>query len=146
RGRKLLLVKRLRPPEAGHWGLPGGKVDWLEPLPDAVAREVDEELGLAIRPRHLLCVVDQINRERGEHWVAPVYLVEDAEGEPRVLESAALAECGWFALDALPEPPLLEEYPRVRPLVEGTGPLNKMLTESGLGYDANELLAESKRG
>lgn len=104
RGRKLLLVKRLRPPEAGHWGLPGGKVDWLEPLPDAVAREVDEELGLAIRPRHLLCVVDQINRERGEHWVAPVYLVEDAEGEPRVLESAALAECGWFALDALPEP------------------------------------------
>lgn len=101
---KLLLVKRLRPPEADHWGLPGGKVDWLEPVPDGVAREVREELGLAIRPRDLLCVVDQIDRGKGEHWVAPVYLVEDAEGEPRVLEPAALAGCGWFALDALPAP------------------------------------------
>lgn len=101
---KLLLVERRRPPEAGHWGLPGGKVDWLEAVPDAVAREIAEELGLTIAPTQLLCVVDQIDRERGEHWVAPVYLVEDAEGEPRVLEPAALARYGWFSLDRLPEP------------------------------------------
>ena len=101
---KLLLVKRRRPPEAGCGGLPGGKVDWLEPVPDAVAREIAEELGLVIEPRHLLCVVDQIDREGDEHWVAPVYLVEDAEGEPRILEPAALAELGWFALTDLPTP------------------------------------------
>ncbi len=101
---KLLLVKRRRPPEAGCWGLPGGKVDWLEPVPDAVAREIAEELGLVIKPHRLLCVVDQIDREKDEHWVAPVYLVEDAAGEPRILEPDALADLGWFALTELPKP------------------------------------------
>jgi ADP-ribose pyrophosphatase YjhB (NUDIX family) len=37
RAGRLLLVQRRRPPEAGHWGLPGGKVDWLETVPAAVA-------------------------------------------------------------------------------------------------------------
>ena len=31
RDSKLLLVKRKRPPETNHW-VPGGKVDWLEPV------------------------------------------------------------------------------------------------------------------
>jgi ADP-ribose pyrophosphatase YjhB (NUDIX family) len=70
RDRKLLLVKRRRPPEAGCWGLPGGKVDWLEPVPNAVSREIAEEFGLAIKPHNLLCVVDQIDRDSDEHWVA----------------------------------------------------------------------------
>ncbi|WP_456237106.1 NUDIX domain-containing protein [Arenibaculum pallidiluteum] len=100
----MLLVRRRCPPEAGHWGLPGGKVDWLEPVPRAVAREIAEELGIEIRAERLLCVVDQIDAAAQEHWVAPVYLVEDARGEPRILEPAALAECGWFALEGLPSP------------------------------------------
>ena len=104
RGGELLLVKRRRDPEAGHWGLPGGKVDWLEPVQAAVAREIAEELGVAIRPDRLLCVVDQIDPDRGEHWVAPVYLVEDVEGDPRILEPEALAGCDWFPLDRLPAP------------------------------------------
>lgn len=101
---KLLLVERRRPPEAGHWGLPGGKVDWLEAVPSATAREIAEELGLIIAPTELLCVVEQICHERGEHWVSPVYLVQDAQGEPRILEPDALARCGWFPLEQLPEP------------------------------------------
>lgn len=101
---KLLLVKRRRAPEAGCWGLPGGKVDWLEPVAAAVAREIAEELGLAIRPERLLCVIDHIDPQAGEHWVAPVYLVEDAVGDAVVQEPEALAACGWFALDDLPAP------------------------------------------
>jgi ADP-ribose pyrophosphatase YjhB (NUDIX family) len=49
-------------------------------------------------------VVDQIDRKSDEHWVAPVYLVENAEGEPQILEPAALADFGWFALTHLPSP------------------------------------------
>jgi ADP-ribose pyrophosphatase YjhB (NUDIX family) len=37
---KLLLVQRLTEPEAGCWGLPGGKVDPFEPLDQAVRREI----------------------------------------------------------------------------------------------------------
>jgi ADP-ribose pyrophosphatase YjhB (NUDIX family) len=101
---KLLLVKRCRPPEAGHWGLPGGKVDWLEPVPAAVAREISEELGIVIRPQRLLCIVDQIDIQRNDHWVAPVYLIEDFAGEPQLREPEALSEFGWFHLDQLPAP------------------------------------------
>jgi len=101
---RLLLVQRRRMPEAGHWGLPGGKVDPYERVPDAVAREIFEELGIRIVADRLLCVIDQIDRDRGEHWIAPVYRVDVFEGEPEIREPEALAALGWFALDELPAP------------------------------------------
>lgn len=104
RNGRLLLVQRLRPPEPLHWGLPGGKVDWLEPVADAVAREVDEELAIRVRDLRLLCVVDQIDRAAPEHWVAPVYTTTSFAGEPRLVEPEKHAALGWFALDRLPAP------------------------------------------
>lgn len=101
---RLLLVQRRRMPEAGHWGLPGGKVDPYETVPAAVAREIFEELGIRIVADRLLCVIDQVDRDRAEHWIAPVYRVEDFEGEPAIREPEALAALGWFALDDLPQP------------------------------------------
>lgn len=101
---RLLLAQRKRPPEAGCWGLLGGKVDLFEPVEAAVMREIAEELGLRIERMRLLCVVNQIDREAGEHWVAPVFLVESYEGEPTLMEPEALADLGWFPLEALPAP------------------------------------------
>lgn len=104
RGDKLLLVLRLRQPEADHWGLPGGKVDWGEGVRAAAAREIHEELGLTIVPGRLLCMADTIDAGDGMHWTAPVYLVEDSQGEPAVMEPDKMGGCGWFPLDALPSP------------------------------------------
>ncbi|WP_112661672.1 NUDIX hydrolase [Microvirga flavescens] len=101
---KILLIRRINPPEAGHWGLPGGKVDWLEPVEAAVAREVTEELGVTIMDLELLCVVDQIDTEGAEHWIAPVYRARNISGEPRIVEPHKHSAFGWFALDALPSP------------------------------------------
>lgn len=101
---KILLVKRLSAPEANHWGLPGGKIDWLEPVETAVIREVREELGIEIGNLRLLCVVDQIDPEAQEHWIAPVYETEDFEHEPRIIEPHKHEAMGWFALDQLPSP------------------------------------------
>ncbi len=48
RGAAVLVAQRVRPPElAGRWELPGGKVAAGETEPDALARELAEELGLA---------------------------------------------------------------------------------------------------
>ncbi|HYE48138.1 MAG TPA: NUDIX domain-containing protein [Azospirillaceae bacterium] len=101
---RLLLVKRRRDPEAGHWGLPGGKVDFLEPLETAIVREIAEELGVRIDLRGLLCLTDQIDPARGTHWIAPVYRAAVAEGTPENREPGALAAVEWFPLDALPAP------------------------------------------
>jgi ADP-ribose pyrophosphatase YjhB (NUDIX family) len=99
---QLLLVRRRRAPEAGCWGLPGGKVDPFEPVADATAREIREELGIIITPTELLCLTDQIDRQQGYHWVAPVFLVRHYEGMPTIMEPEALSDWGWFEMDALP--------------------------------------------
>ena len=47
--RKVLIAQRLRPPAlAGRWELPGGKVAAGETEPDALARELAEELGIEV--------------------------------------------------------------------------------------------------
>jgi ADP-ribose pyrophosphatase YjhB (NUDIX family) len=101
---KLLLIKRAKAPEAGCWGLAGGKVDPFETVQAAVRREIAEEIGIELVGERLLCVTDQIDREGGEHWVAPVFLAEAFVGEPTNLEPEKHTDLGWFALDALPSP------------------------------------------
>ncbi|WP_205598988.1 NUDIX domain-containing protein [Halomonas faecis] len=44
----ILMVKRLNPPEAGLWSVPGGKVEPGESLRAAAAREAFEETGLHV--------------------------------------------------------------------------------------------------
>lgn len=99
---RLLLMRRGREPEAGCWSLPGGKVDPGEPTETTARREIMEELGLALGPLELLCVVDLILPD--QHWVSPTYLARSFDGEPTLLEPEKHTGLGWFGLDALPEP------------------------------------------
>ncbi len=101
---KILLMKRLKAPEAGHWGLPGGKIDLYEKAADACEREIAEELGVTILARDLLCLVDHIDRAAGDHWIAPVYLAASYLGEPCNMEPDKCGAIGWFDLDAPPAP------------------------------------------
>ncbi|MBV6812775.1 NUDIX domain-containing protein [Xanthomonas campestris pv. passiflorae] len=104
---RLLLVLRGRAPEHGHWGLPGGKVDWMETVEATVVREVLEETGLQVHLQRVLCVVSHFEPDMDppQHWVAPVYLASIQGPEQAVLrEPQVLLELGWFALDALPTP------------------------------------------
>lgn len=101
---RILLMRRLREPEAGHWGLAGGKIDLFETAEQAMRREVAEELGIVVDEADLLCFVDQIDRDRGTHWVAPVFVVRSFRGEPRNCEPEKHEGPAWFALDALPAP------------------------------------------
>ena len=43
---RVLLVRTTK--WRGHWGVPGGKVEWGETLAQAVAREFAEEVGLKL--------------------------------------------------------------------------------------------------
>ncbi len=101
---KLLLIQRLKQPEAGAWGLPGGKIDFGERAEDTARREILEELGIEIELTGLACIAETIDAGDGRHWVAPVYSARIISGKPEVMEPEKHGGWGWFALDALPSP------------------------------------------
>lgn len=101
---QILLGRRCRAPEAGWWGILGGKVEFGETVENTVVREVLEESGLAVQVIRLLCVTDLIVPEEGAHWVAPAYLCQVTGGSLTLREPEAIAELAWFDPDKLPRP------------------------------------------
>ena len=99
---RLLLIQRRKPPEAGAWGLPGGKVDFGETVKEAVLREIDEELGVRLVLEGLACLTETILSDDGRHWVAPVYKARIASGTPSIMEPEKHSDWRWFKIDALP--------------------------------------------
>src|SRR3546814_16257745 len=67
---RVLLCRRLKAPEAGHWNIVGGKVDPMEPASQAARREALDATGLAIGQVDFPCHTEEIiadNRQR-EVW------------------------------------------------------------------------------
>jgi 8-oxo-dGTP diphosphatase len=101
---KLLLYRRLKAPEAGHWNIVGGKVDHMEPTATAAKREAEEESGLSIGHIDFLCTTEQIITADRQHWVSVMYVCTDFSGEPALVEPDKLSEFGWFGRSDLPQP------------------------------------------
>ncbi|MGZ2472244.1 NUDIX hydrolase [Sinorhizobium medicae] len=101
---KILLCRRLKAPEAGHWSIVGGKVDQMERAQDAARREAQEESGLSIHSIRFLCISEQLIEAERQHWVSLIYVTEDFSGEPQLTEPDKLSDIRWFDLTALPQP------------------------------------------
>jgi 8-oxo-dGTP diphosphatase len=106
RGR-VLLIERGRPPGAGLWTVPGGRVEPGEALAAAVRREVAEETGLVVEVGPLVTVVERISGEpQGYHYVILDYLAWPRGGQ---LSASSDARQARFCTDAeLAELPLTE--------------------------------------
>ena len=100
---ELLLLQRLREPEAGAWGLPGGKIDFGERAEAAILREVQEELGIVIALNGPACISEIIDGGDGRHWVSPVFAASIVSGTPAVMEPDKHGGWGWFTEANLPE-------------------------------------------
>lgn len=101
---KLLLCRRMKAPEAGHWNIVGGKVDHMEPAELAARREAEEETGLSIGPIRYLGITEQLIEADRQHWISLLYVTDDTSGDPQLTEPDKLSEIGWFDLDDLPQP------------------------------------------
>jgi ADP-ribose pyrophosphatase len=95
--KKVLLVKRNRPPSKGVWAIPGGKVTLGETLQEAAEREVKEETGITVKARSPVYTFDFIetddNGRTRFHYVIVDLMADYISGQPRAGDDAS--EARW---------------------------------------------------
>ena len=129
-----------RPPGkhlAGGWEFPGGKLEPGEARTAGLARELKEELGIAIRtPRPLIRV--RHTYPYGEVLI-DTWVVSRYHGEPRGLDGQALK---WLSQDELEEAELL---PADGPIVRALRLPERLIRRSTPDYEVVELAFPRKR-
>jgi 8-oxo-dGTP diphosphatase len=83
--RPIVLIERLNSPLG--WAIPGGFVDYGEPLEVAARREAEEETGLAVELVEQFLVYSDPKRDERQHTISVVFLAT-ASGEPMAGDDA----------------------------------------------------------
>jgi len=116
---RVLLTKR---PQGRHmgglWEFPGGKVDGGEAPADALVRELDEELGIAVSVEQPLTFA--VHEEPGLRVLLLFYAARVISGEPHGHEGQAVEWVPVTELPSFPTPPADAEL--VRQLSDGSIP------------------------
>jgi 8-oxo-dGTP diphosphatase len=99
---QLLLVRRGRDPGKGLWAVPGGKVEFGEPMREAARREVAEETGFDVRVGDVVWVGEFL--EDDHHIVLIDFHGEVLGGDMRAADDAD--DVRWVPLDEAADYPL----------------------------------------
>jgi ADP-ribose pyrophosphatase YjhB (NUDIX family) len=97
-GGGIILIKRRNPP--AEWALPGGFVDYGEPLEGAAVREAKEETGLTVSLVRQFHTYSDPGRDPRQHTITTVFIAE-ASGEAKAGDDAGAL--GVFSAGDLPE-------------------------------------------
>lgn len=102
--KSILLIERKSDPYEGHWAFPGGFVEEEEDLPNACARELEEETGLKLKVSVLkqFKAVGTPGRDPRGRTVTIAFTGE-VENETQVAGADDAAKARWWPLDNLPK-------------------------------------------
>jgi ADP-ribose pyrophosphatase YjhB (NUDIX family) len=99
-------VRRRNPPNAGHWGFPGGRLEAGETLRCAARRELREETGVEAEPGAPFSAVDVIQHDAegnlSYHFTLVAVTLSFVRGTPAAADDAEAAD--WFNPRELPQP------------------------------------------
>lgn len=100
---KVLLGKRKGAHGAGDWSPPGGHLEFGESVEDCAKRELLEETGLkAFDVKTGAWSNDVIDNDK--HYITLFAVIDQFEGEPKLLEPHKCEGWHWFSVDHLPSP------------------------------------------
>ena len=116
-GNHLLLVQHVRG-DRKCFMLPGGGLDWWDPLVEAARRECEEEVGLDITVNEIIVVAETRSRECETHNVHVVFDTVAWTGRPEVGSDPDVTDVVWYPISRLTE---IDLYPPI------AGPLNAAL-------------------
>ena len=106
----VLAVRRLYPPYAGYWALPGGHVDPGEHTDRAAARELAEETGLTLAsPLVYVGTYDTPGRDPRGPYVTTAYTAH-LDHCPAVAGAADAGEARWIRARPMKHPPLAFDH------------------------------------
>lgn len=98
----LLALRPLHKHQGGLWEFPGGKVEPGEPVQDALARELLEELNLHVTTAEPLLITEH---DYGDKQVRlDVWVVREFSGVPQGREGQAIRWCPIAEIDAMQFP------------------------------------------
>lgn len=106
-GERRVLLQQRSPGRAmaGLWEFPGGKVEEGERPEAALARELEEELGIVVETEGLTPAAFASADNDGRHMLLLLYLCRQWRGEPSALDAAELRWVRPEEMGALPMPP-----------------------------------------
>jgi 8-oxo-dGTP diphosphatase len=99
RNHQILMLQK---PRRGWWTAPGGKMEPLESIIEAIVREYKEETGLVLIDPELRGVFTIVVEENGnvvDEWMMFTFLAYDASGEP--LQECEEGILQWHSIESL---------------------------------------------
>lgn len=104
-GRVLVQQRPPGKPMAGLWEFPGGKIEPGETPEAALARELHEELGIAVTPGHLVPASFASEGLGGRHLLLLLFTLRRWRGDPEPHHASALRWVYPAELRGLAMPP-----------------------------------------
>lgn len=100
----VLLIQRKNDPFKGQWAFPGGFVEDDEDLPQAAARELEEETGLKINPQEMeqLGAWGTPGRDPRGRTVTIVFFIKASMNEHKITAADDADDAQWWPLKSLP--------------------------------------------